>query len=301
VRWLLVVPSICAALLHLPAQRVSTRDVLRAAGSYSERYHEAFTTIVAEEHYVQHATSPSSKDSTAQTRILRSDVMLIRGAAGESAWFFFRDVFEVDGRPVSGTRGRLESWYQESRDSFMHKARALALEQARFNLGDILRTINAPLFPLELLLPRHQDRFRFRLSGNDVVNGTAVITVTFQERRRPTMIRTLTGDDVDARGTFWIEPATGRVLKSELRTGEANRRDVQAVITVTYGANERLMMLVPVSMEETYDFTSIHITGTASYSNFRRFETDARIIRSRVPARAAGGLGLRHSVLPAER
>ena len=259
--------------------RPDLRDMLRAAGSYSERYHQAFTTIVAEEHYIQRAASPAPNESNAEERILRSDVMLLRGAAGESAWFFFRDVFDVDGRPVSGTRGRLESWYQESRTSFMRKARALAIEQAQFNLGDILRTINAPLVALEFLLPGNQDRFRFRMAGDDTVNGARVVTVTFQERRRPTMIRTPDGDDVDARGTFWIEPWTGRVLKTELRTGEGKRRQVHAVITVTYEANERLLMLVPVSMQESYDFDSVHITGTASYSNFRRFETDARIIK----------------------
>jgi hypothetical protein len=279
VRPLLVIP-LCGTLLSAPAaQRPSLRDVLGSAGTYSERYHDAFTTIVAEERYLQRATAASDAAKGAEERLLRSDVMLVRGAAGESTWFFFRDVFEVDGQPVSGTRGRLESWYQESRDSFMHKARALAIEQARFNLGDVLRTINVPLFALEFLFPRNQDRFRFRMSADGVVDGTRVTTVTFQERRRPTMIRTLDGEDVDVRGTFWIEPATGRVLKTELRTGEGNRRRIRAVITVTYAPNERLLMLVPASMDETYAFKSIHITGTAMYSNFRRFETEARIIR----------------------
>jgi hypothetical protein len=205
--------------------------------------------------------------------------MLIRGAADQSMWFFFREVFEVDEQPVTARRGRLESWFQGPRDSFMQKARALALEQARFNLGDIVRTINAPLLALEFLLPRHQDRFRFRRAEDAVVSGTPVTVVTFQERRRPTMIKTLEGEDVEARGRFWIEPVTGRVIRSELRTGEGKSRGIRAVITVTYESNERLAMLVPASMDESYDFKSVHITGTASYSNFRRFETDARIIR----------------------
>ncbi len=93
------------------------------------------------------------------------------------------------------------------------------------------------------------------------------------------MIRTPDGDDVEARGRFWIEPATGRVLRTELRTGERNRRQVRAVIEVSYAANERLQMLVPVAMRERYEFGSIRIEGEAQYSNFRRFETDARIIR----------------------
>jgi len=271
---------VCATLSSAPAaQRPSLRDLLGSAGTYSERYHDAFTTVVAEERYVQRSAAANDAPNGAEERLLRSDVMLVRGVSGESMWFFFRDVFEVDGQPVSGTRGRLESWYQESRDSFMQKARALALEQARFNLGDILRTVNSPLFALEFLLPRNQDRFKFRMAADAVVDGTRAVTITYQERRRPTMINTLEGEDVEARGTFWIEPATGRVLKSELRTGEGKHRMIRAVITVTYAPNDRLLLLVPVSMEETYTYKSIHITGTATYSNFRRFETEARIIR----------------------
>jgi hypothetical protein len=279
VRPLLLTASLCALAAHAEAERPSLRELLRAAASYSEQYHEAFTTIVAEERYVQRDASRPAPAPDAQVRTLRSDVMLVRGTPGESTWFFFRDVFEADGRPVSSTRGRLESWYQESRQSFMHKARTLALEQAEFNLGDILRTINVPLIALEFLLPRNQERVRFRMQADDAVNGVPVITVTFEERRRPTMIRTADGDDVESRGTFWLEPSTGRVLKSELRTGEGKRRQVRAVITVTYEANARLQMLVPVAMEESYEFGSVRITGTATYSNFRRFETDARIIR----------------------
>ena len=278
-RTLLAVAVLAVVLPHPPAQRPSLRDLLRAAGIYSESYHEAFTTVVAEERYVQRQLGPADPSVEAAQRTLRSDVMLVRGVAGETAWFFFRDVYEVDGRPVSSTRGRLESWFRESRDAFMNKARALALEQARFNLGDIVRTINVPFIALEFLLPRHQERFRFRLAGTTTLEDRQAVEVTFEERRHPTMIRTPDGDDVDARGTFWIEPVSGRVLRTELRTGERNRRQVRAVITVAYEPNERLQMLVPVSMEESYSFDPVRITGTAQYSNFRRFETDARIIR----------------------
>jgi hypothetical protein len=278
-----------AVLCTVSAQRPSLGRLLEAAGSYAERYHQAFTTIVAEEHYVQNVVAPLRSDSGTwalqsvgdgdKQRTLRSDVMLLRGVTGEDAWFFFRDVFEVDGKPVSSTRGRLEAWFRQSRDSFVHRARALALEQARFNLGDILRTINVPLIALEFLLPRHQERFRFRLSGDTVVSGIEVTAVTYEERRRPTMIRTPDGDDIEARGTFWIEPGSGRVRRTELRTGERNPRQVRAAIVVTYERNERLDMLVPVSMQERYSAGSQEITGLASYSNFRRFETDVRIIR----------------------
>lgn len=258
-------------------QRSSRNKLLDAAAVYTEQYHEAFTSIVAEERYVQRL-QPGLGDR-ARRRTLRSDVMLLRGVDGEHGWFFFRDVFEVDGEAVSGERGRLESWLRQSRDAFVQRARALALEQARYNLGNIVRTINVPLVALEFLLPRNQQRFRFRMTNQETVSGTHVMTVTYEERRRPTMIRTPEGDDVEARGRFWIEAGTGRVFRTELRTGERDRHQVRATIVVTYEPNERLRMLVPVAMEESYSAGTEEIAGSATYSNFRRFETDARIIR----------------------
>jgi hypothetical protein len=107
--------------------------------------------------------------------------------------------------------------------------------------------------------------------------GTETVVVTFEERRKPTLIRTPDGDDVPANGTFWIEPSSGRVRETDLRTGESGRGQVRTRIVVTYQPNERLNMLVPSSMEETYLAARETITGTARYSNYRRFETDVRI------------------------
>jgi hypothetical protein len=289
----------CAAALMLTlaaitnadagAQGTSLPDLLTRAGAYVVDYHRRLEAIVAEERYVQRSSGAlrpgagtwtlQSAGTDAEERTLRSDFMLLRGIAGEDAWFAFRDVFEVDGRPVNGQRGRLEQWLADSRPGFMHRARALALEQARYNIGPVMRTINVPTLALELLVPDNQKRFRFRHTGVTSVEGVAVSVVSFEERRRPTMIRTPGGKDVVARGTLWIETETGRVVRTELRTGERDRREVQATITVTYAFVPRLDLLLPASMQEHYLAGGSEIACTATYSNFRRFETDARIVR----------------------
>jgi hypothetical protein len=268
-------------------QRASLEDILRRAGIYAQTYHREFTSVVAEEHYVQRVTRGSGGGSgrwplagvtdDSEKRTLRSDYMLLRGEPGETAWLSFRDIFEVDGRVVAGERGRLETWLRGSRAGLASRARALALDQARYNVGSLVRTINVPLLPLEFLVPDTQKRMRFRLRAEETILGTQAAVVSYEERHRPTMIRTPEGDDVPADGRFWIEPASGRVLKTELRTGNRNRRQVRTTITVSYERNERLNMLVPVGMEETYFTGSETITGSARYSNYRRFETDARI------------------------
>ena len=48
-----------------------------------------------------------------------------------------------------------------------------------------------------------------------------------------------------------------------------------ATITVTYGTVPKLDLRVPVQMNETYKSSlGETITGSASYSNFRRFNVD---------------------------
>ncbi|HJR58199.1 MAG TPA: hypothetical protein VJ813_02325 [Vicinamibacterales bacterium] len=281
--------AVFAALAHGAGATDSPQDVLKRAGAYVQDYHGRLSTVIAEEHYVQRTSAPlragSGTSSLAgandedQRRTLRAEFMLIRGVAGEDAWFAFRDVFEVDGRVVSSQRGRLEAWLAESRYGFMPRARALALEQARFNIGDLVRTINVPTLVLEFLVPENQKRFRFRATAATVIDGAPVTVFSYEERDRPTLIRTPQGKHVVARGAVWIESATGRVLRTELRTGERERDQARSNITVTYVFEPRLQLLVPASMEEHYLTRTGEIACTAKYSNFRRFETAARIIR----------------------
>lgn len=261
-------------------QTASTAEVLRRAAAYVDDYRRRLETIVAEERYVQRSSSDSADAAgSPEERTLRSDYMLLPGVPGENPWFAFRDVFEVDGQPVAEERGRLEGWLADSRSSLLQKARALAIEQARYNIGPVMRTINVPTLALEILTRRNQERFRFRRSGTTTIDGIDALIMTFEERRRPTMIRTPDGRDLPATGTLWIEPATGRVLRTELRTGERARDRIEAVITVTYVFVPRLDLLLPGTMEERYLGRDTDIACRADYSNFRRFETDARIIR----------------------
>jgi hypothetical protein len=268
-----------AAAAAAPMQRASLTDLRERAGAYVLDYHHRLEAIVAEERYVQRSDTRSGGSQQHEERTLRSDFMLLPGTGREQAWFAFRDVFEVDGRSVSSERGRLEQWLAGSRASLMRNARALAIEQARYNIGPIMRTINVPTLALEVLLPDKQARFRFRLAGTATIDERPASVVTFEERRRPTMIRTPEGRDLPARGTLWIESATGRVLRTELRTGGRARDQVEAVLSVSYVFVPRLSLLLPASMEERYAGRGAAITCTAVYSNFRRFETGARIVR----------------------
>ena len=247
--------------------------LLRRAGEYVRNYHESLTTVVAEELYVQRVTHPVED---LQERTLRSEFALVRGAPGEDLWLAIRDVFEVDGKRIAGP-SRLDALLRETRGALRAAALAIANEQAKYNLGDVYRTINVPTLPLEFLLPDRQSRFRFKRAAREAVAELEATTVTYEERSHPTIIRTPSNRDVVAKGRLWIDPGGGQVLKTEL--GTAGPRGLRAVITVTYGFEPRLGLLVPVAMNESYTDRDIQISATATYSNFRRFQTESRIVR----------------------
>jgi hypothetical protein len=239
--------------------------------------------MVAEERYVQ-TTGPDLSSDAAVTgremverqRTLKSDFAIVR-LTGDDAWIGVRDVLEVDGEALPGERGRLQALLSDTRTSLAARVRRLADEQAKYNLGDLYRTINVPTLPLEFLQPDRQPRFRFKRTRPSTLNGIPVSTIAFEERQRPTLIRTPQGRDVVSAGIFWIDPQTGAVLRTELRAGENMTGRLRSIILVSYARHDRFDMLLPDDMNELYVSGRNRIEGHATYSNFRRFETEIRI------------------------
>jgi hypothetical protein len=279
---LVLAVSIGAPSLTAQEREPDLKTVLRRAGDYASEYHTQLSTMVAEEWYVQRSgpeVSPSLIPRgrvEKQERVLKSDFAIVREFAGGSLWLGVREVFEIDGEQVAGERGRLQRVLNDSGLSVAARVRALADQQARHNLGDLYRTINVPTLALGFLLPDRQPRFRYKRSGSAVVHRTPVWIVSFQERDRPTLIRTLEGRDMLSSGSFWIDPRTGAVMRSELRTG-ARKDRVSSIILVGYRHDDRFGMLLPDDMNELYITHRERIEGHATYSNFRRFEVETRI------------------------
>ena len=109
------------------------------------------------------------------------------------------------------------------------------------------------------------------------MDGRNVWTISYEERDRPTLIRIPDGKDVVSRGLFWIDPMSGEVVRTELRLGENRRGRVRSTITVHYARIDKFDLLLPVAMLERYLTGSTQIEADATYSNFRRYETQSRI------------------------
>jgi hypothetical protein len=199
--------------------------------------------------------------------VLVSDFLLVQ-IPGEG-WLPFRDVFERDGRKIRDREERLAKLFLSESASRpnLSRAREIMDESARYNIGNVSRNINIPTLTLTLLTPLHRSRMRFELEGVDEL-GTVV---EYKETSHPTYVTTTNGRDLPVYGRFWMDPAAGTILRTELHAVDT---EVEAHITVHFEHDPGAGMHVPVRMEERYrrnrDPNEVH--GLATYSKFRRFQ-----------------------------
>jgi hypothetical protein len=130
----------------------------------------------------------------------------------------------------------------------------------------VQRNVNVPTIPLMFVSLEFKRRFEFSKRGETTEAGIRVWQIEYREAVRPTIIKTPSGVDIIASGTLWVDPVSGRILRTLLRAAGAT-------ITVTYRPREEATGLwLPVMMQENYIYTTARIQATATYSKFRRFQ-----------------------------
>jgi len=261
----LAVAAVFALVATSAAQPTPLATLLLRMGEYAGRFQSQFSTIVAEERYVQHVAYRSLAPGrfAAEThRELRSDLLLVR-PEGSDRFVEFRDVFEVDGHPVRDRQDRLTKLFLDPSAHAADQIQEINRESARYNIGNVERTINTPTLALNFLLPRNQPRFRFTLSRRGAV-------IEYEEVQRPTLIRTNNGLDLPAHGRFSFDAESGRILTTELAAEDVALR---ATIDVVYAWDARMQLMIPAEMRERYEVRrdGAVITGTATYGRVRQF------------------------------
>jgi hypothetical protein len=292
----------CASLLlssHVatsgtpPAERVTLESLLARAGLYLTEFVNQFANVVTEERYLQDVDTAqlgfgeasggrgNTTGDRAAHREIKSDFLLV--TSGQAAELRpFRDVYEVDGRPVRDRQDRLTKLFLEPSATTFEQAAAIANESARYNLGNMTRTMNNPVVALGFLQADYQKRFRLSLGKPDPGAGSHTWTVEYREESRPTLIRGAFDRDLPAHGRFWIDAVTGHILRTELRLEDTT---VRARIMTSFRPDERLHIEVPFELREEYALrTGGHLSGVATYGRFRRFDVStAETIQPAVP------------------
>src|SRR6478609_6984567 len=258
------------ALLFAAAQPPAKADleaVLDRAGWYLDYFIDEFENVVAEENYIQDSSQslptispagggrgaiappPSAAELLrARHRDLRSDFLLVK-SPDTQALVPFRDVIQVDGIAVRDREARLAKLFLTDAPNAMDRAERIGAEGARYNLGNMRSTLGNPVLGLGVLQRSYQQRFRFSFGKDDRTAGASAIVIDFKETASPAMIRGEAGRDLMAHGRFWIDPPTGRVLKTEL---QVEQPAIRATVTTLFRLEERSGIGVPVEMREQY-------------------------------------------------
>jgi len=299
--WLrLIFLALCAGAVAAPVQgiaggksadRPALDDLLNRAAWYLDYFIDQFENVVAEESYVQDASTPlpsyspiggrggsilpgpsAAELGRARHRDLRSDFLLVK-SPDTLALVAFRDVITVDGVTVRDRQQRLAKLFLDAPADTMTQAQRIGDEGARYNLGNMRSTLGNPVLGLGVLQFSYQSRFKFSLGKEDRGVGAGVWIVEYQETASPTMIRGEANRDLFAHGRLWIDSINGSVLKTELLVEQPT---VRAQIVTTFRVDDKFMIAVPSEMREQYSFNSgSRITSVASYGRFRRFDVTA--------------------------
>ena len=256
-------------------------ELVRRASGYIDWYDREMTSVVAEERYRQELTSvPSGR----VTRELVSEIGWLRLEGLDDA-IAVRDVLKVDGRATAGEHS-LRSLLENPAAAAESMVAKLLAQSAAHNLGAESRNINFPTFPLVYLRHRHAQRSRWRVTARE---GPRTV-LEFEERGRPTIVRSAEGEHLRGQGRFWIDEDSGRVERCEVRVSGLRHRigsrdrvpTASHESRVTFVEAPAVTLWVPSIMTDVFQSgtgrATLRIAGEATYSNYRRFRTGARLV-----------------------
>jgi hypothetical protein len=248
-----VVTALSVAAAH--AQVPAADEFMVRVGDYVQRFVNAFSNIVAEERY-----EPGPGHRGRQR--LRSDYLLVRLPGNQDNFITFRDVVEVNGKPLRNQQERLARLFSQPSETPLEQARAVAAHSEKY-----LPPTTDPLLAVVFLQREYQARFRYTIGERDPAVAPDVRRIGFVETQSPTILGRADGRDLPTRGTAWVSETTGRVFKTELQF--AGERPL--TLTTVFGMDDTLNIDVPIEMSESFSASGEIVKGVARYSRFRRF------------------------------
>lgn len=266
-----------AFAIGLIAQPVDVDAVLEQLDDYLEQYEVDLGSLIADEDFRQEIPALPGNGPRGQQRRLESEVAFLR-LPGGAEWFGFRRAKVVDGKPVGDLHQSLSNLLSIGSTDTLAQAQLLVAQSSEHNLG-MPRTINMPTLPLELLSGRYRHRFEITPAGTSKVRGRPVNLIDFSELGSESIIYT-GGYEMRSQMRAWIDAGTGAVWRAEVVMKGVDKGRNASKIKVEFAIEPKLQIIVPVEMREDFGVANVGYggTGVAKYSNYRRFQTSARIV-----------------------
>jgi hypothetical protein len=246
------------------AQEPSTEQLRDAAVAYARSAYPRLANLVGTEEYRQ---QPPFSSARRRERRLKSEVLLVRHPAEASDWLFFRDVLEVDGKSIPDHQERLTNLFISPTVANWELVREIAHADRQYHVPGSTAAETNPFVVVALMDRSYWPRLRFKRGRQDKDVGSGVWRLEFEEQggdEPPILARVL------ARGTVWVEAATGRILQTEVRIGNSLNAPTSRT---TFRYDELLQVALPVEMKTTWSMglPTVPVRGSAKYGRFRQF------------------------------
>ena len=253
------------------AQPAGLDAVLERLDDYLDQYETQLSAVVADEELIQETGGRMFRRINQR---LRSEIAFLR-LPGGLEWMGFRRVRSINGKPLTSTKTLAEVLAITSSDA-LQQASILVDESAKYNLGNP-RTTNMPNLPLELLSRKYRHRYEVNHQGRANVRGHATDEIELIEIGEQPIVHN-EGRQMKTRVRAWIDSRSGALWRAEVEMRVPRDSRNPTWLRVDFALDNALQIMVPVTMRER--FNSIADTGTslATYTNFRRFQTSARIV-----------------------
>lgn len=266
---------ICVTSLGAQTPKPASPDldsVFEKLDAYLEKYEAELGAVVADELLVQEVEGRLLQK---KTRRLQAEIAFLR-LPGNLEWLGFRHAKIVDGKPIGASGPSLTELLAANTADTIAQASLLVNESSKHNLGNP-RTINTPNLPLELLNRRYRHRYSTSFDRRDRVRGHAVDVVELTELGPPPIVFNGRYDlQTTVRG--WIDAGSGALWRAEVRLKSFNGSETPAKLRVEFAIDKGLQIMVPTEMREDFYVDLGSGRGHHTYSNFRRFQTSARIV-----------------------
>jgi tetratricopeptide (TPR) repeat protein len=270
--------SAAAAANAIPQTRPDVAAAIQNATAYVRSYEAALGNLILSEDYLQRwttAANPASRGASAtiagnRHRRTISDLLIVQ--VGDE-WSAVRKVNSVDGAKVKKKQQEFETAFGDSPAGNSKQLESMRAESSKYNIGIVRRDINLPTFALKVLHVKEAARVVFEAAGTEKIEGVETRVIRFKETGDDTLVHDGRGQPLPSNGRLWIEPESGRVMKSEIHIVNPNPpAPIDSTTEVTYSYSSDLNLLVPKEMTEHYRALGDSIDTVAEYSNVRRFD-----------------------------
>lgn len=284
----LVTALVAAGVLVPPSvqRHPSAPVVLERVQSYLTDYKSALATVIAKEDSRQRITRQwPAEPRMPRDRRLTSEVHF-KFVGGGQSWMAIREVLAVDGVPTASQSGLVKA-LQTQEPGLV--AQDFKTRNAQFNIGRTARNLNEPTLALGIFEAGRIDSFQFSVKKTRVDNAVDILTLAFVEQASPSpFVLDFRMTPARVQGEVDVETASGRVRRTVLKVDTGA---VVAELTTAFAHDAKLDLWVPTHFREHYEsgadlgarvnvtqrVAHEEISCEATYTNYRRFVTTARI------------------------